>query len=49
LTQATDIKRRGAEVVDVKLEIAVVPVADVDRAKGAEYMVREQAGEELPS
>ena len=27
LTQATDIKRRGAEVVDMKLEIVVVPAA----------------------
>ena len=33
LTQVTDIKRREAEVVDMKLEVVVVPVADVDRAK----------------
>ncbi len=33
LTQATGIKRRGAEAVDVKLEVVVVPVSDVDRAK----------------
>jgi len=33
LTQATGIKRRGAEVVDMKLEVVMVPVADVDRAK----------------
>jgi catechol 2,3-dioxygenase-like lactoylglutathione lyase family enzyme len=32
-TQATGIKRRGAEAVDTKLEVVVVPVADVDRAK----------------
>jgi catechol 2,3-dioxygenase-like lactoylglutathione lyase family enzyme len=30
---ATGIKRRGAAVVDMKLEVVVVPVADVDRAK----------------
>jgi hypothetical protein len=28
-----------------KLEVLVIPVSDVDRA---EYMVREQSGEELP-
>ena len=46
----------------MKLEVVVVPVSDVDRAKRlyetlgfresdwhAEYTVREQAGEELPS
>jgi catechol 2,3-dioxygenase-like lactoylglutathione lyase family enzyme len=33
LTEATGIKRRGAEAVDTKLEVVVVPVADVDRAK----------------
>jgi catechol 2,3-dioxygenase-like lactoylglutathione lyase family enzyme len=32
-TQATDIKGRGAEAVDMKLEVVVVPVADADRAK----------------
>jgi catechol 2,3-dioxygenase-like lactoylglutathione lyase family enzyme len=33
LTQVTDITGGGAEVVDMKLEVVVVPVADVDRAK----------------
>ena len=33
LAQATGINTRGAEVVDMKLEVVVVPVADVDRAK----------------
>ena len=33
LTQAADIEGSGADVVDMKLEIVVVPVADVDRAK----------------
>jgi len=33
LTQPAGIKRRGAEAVDMKLEVVVVPVADVDRAK----------------
>jgi len=33
LTQAADTRRRGAEFVDMKLEVVVVPVADVDRAK----------------
>jgi hypothetical protein len=32
LTQVTDI-RGGAELVDMKLEVVVGPVADVDRAK----------------
>jgi catechol 2,3-dioxygenase-like lactoylglutathione lyase family enzyme len=32
-THATDIKRGGAEAMDMKLEVVVVPVADVDRAK----------------
>jgi predicted lactoylglutathione lyase len=32
LTRATDT-RTGAEVVDMKLEVVAVPVADVDRAK----------------
>lgn len=31
--QATGIKRRGAEAVDMKLEVVVVPVANVDRPK----------------
>lgn len=33
LAQATGIERRGAEAVDMKLEVVVVPVSDVDRAK----------------
>jgi catechol 2,3-dioxygenase-like lactoylglutathione lyase family enzyme len=33
LTPVTDTKRRGAEVVDMKLEVVVVPVNDVDGAK----------------
>jgi hypothetical protein len=33
----------GRETTDVKLEVVVIPVSDVDR------VVREQAGEELPS
>jgi catechol 2,3-dioxygenase-like lactoylglutathione lyase family enzyme len=33
LAQATGINRRGAEVVDMRLEVVVVPVAEVDRAK----------------
>ena len=33
LTQATDIKGRGAGIVDMKLEVVVIPVSDVDRAK----------------
>jgi catechol 2,3-dioxygenase-like lactoylglutathione lyase family enzyme len=33
LTQAIELKGRGADVVDMKLEVVVVPVADVDRAK----------------
>jgi catechol 2,3-dioxygenase-like lactoylglutathione lyase family enzyme len=31
--KADDVKTRGAEVVDMKLEVVVVPVADVNRAK----------------
>src|SRR6266511_909360 len=31
--QATGINRRGAEAVDMKLEVVVVPIANVDRAK----------------
>jgi catechol 2,3-dioxygenase-like lactoylglutathione lyase family enzyme len=30
---ATEIKTRGAAVVDMRLEVVVVPVSDVDRAK----------------
>ena len=33
LTQATDIKGEGAGIVDMKLEVVVIPVSDVDRAK----------------
>jgi catechol 2,3-dioxygenase-like lactoylglutathione lyase family enzyme len=33
LTQATEIKGRGAGIVDMKLEVVVLPVADMDRAK----------------
>jgi catechol 2,3-dioxygenase-like lactoylglutathione lyase family enzyme len=35
LTPATGINGRGAEAVDMKLEVVVVPVADVDRAKNS--------------
>lgn len=40
---AADASR--SETIDVKLEVVVIPVSDWY----AEYMVREQAGEELPS
>ncbi len=33
MAQATDIKARGAGIVDEKLEVVVIPVSDVDRAK----------------
>ena len=33
MTQATDVKVRGAGIVDMKLEVVVIPVSDVDRAK----------------
>jgi catechol 2,3-dioxygenase-like lactoylglutathione lyase family enzyme len=33
LTQATDTRGTGAEVVDMELEVVVVPVAGVERAK----------------
>jgi len=33
LTQATDIKGKGTGIVDMKLEVVVIPVSDVDRAK----------------
>jgi catechol 2,3-dioxygenase-like lactoylglutathione lyase family enzyme len=33
LTRAADIKGRGTDIVDVKLEVVVIPVSDVDRAK----------------
>jgi len=33
VAQATDIKGRGARIVDEKLEVVVIPVSDVDRAK----------------
>jgi hypothetical protein len=45
VAQATDIKGRGAGIVDEKLEVVVIPVSDVD----ARYMVAEQAGTELPT
>ncbi len=32
-TQATGINRRGIAVMDMKLEVVVVPVSDVDKAK----------------
>ena len=31
-------------MVDMKLEVVVLPVGDVDRARHARYMVDEQAG-----
>ena len=31
--RATDIKGEGAGIVDMKLEVVVIPVSDVDRAK----------------
>ena len=31
--EAADIKEKGAGIVDEKLEVIVIPVADVDRAK----------------
>jgi catechol 2,3-dioxygenase-like lactoylglutathione lyase family enzyme len=33
LTQATEINGRGAGIVDLKLEVVVIPVSDADRAK----------------
>src|ERR1700691_3724762 len=33
LTQATGIRGKGAGIVDMKLEVVVLPVSDVDRAK----------------
>ena len=33
LTQATDIQGEGIGIVDMKLEVVVIPVSDVDRAK----------------
>ena len=33
LIQATDIEGKGAGIVDMKLEVVVIPVADVSRAK----------------
>jgi catechol 2,3-dioxygenase-like lactoylglutathione lyase family enzyme len=33
VAQAADINRRGAGIVDEKLEVVVIPVSDVDRAK----------------
>jgi hypothetical protein len=43
--QSGYVNRRGAGIVDEKLEVVVIPVADADRAR---YMVAEQAGTELP-
>jgi hypothetical protein len=49
-----EVRRSDAAVarVDRKFEVVVIPVSDVDRAKEFHgrlgYMVREQAGEELP-
>jgi len=31
--QAADVKGKGASIVDEKLEVIVIPVSDVDRAK----------------
>jgi catechol 2,3-dioxygenase-like lactoylglutathione lyase family enzyme len=33
VVQITDVNRTGADIVDEKLEVVVIPVADVDRAK----------------
>src|ERR1700689_4765014 len=33
LTQAADIEAKGAGIVDLKLEVVVIPVSDVNRAK----------------
>ncbi len=33
MTQSTDIQGRGAGIVDTKLEVVIIPVSDVDRAK----------------
>jgi catechol 2,3-dioxygenase-like lactoylglutathione lyase family enzyme len=33
VVQVTDVNRTGADIVDEKLEVVVIPVADVDRAK----------------
>ena len=33
MVQITDVNRTGADIVDEKLEVVVIPVADVDRAK----------------
>jgi len=33
VVQVTDVNRTGAGIVDEKLEVVVIPVADVDRAK----------------
>jgi catechol 2,3-dioxygenase-like lactoylglutathione lyase family enzyme len=33
LTSAIAIKGRGADIVDMKLEVVIIPVSDVDRAK----------------
>ena len=33
MVQVTDVNRTGAGIVDEKLEVVVIPVADVGRAK----------------
>lgn len=33
MVQVTDVNRRGAGIVDEKLEVVVIPVSDVGRAK----------------
>jgi hypothetical protein len=39
-------ERRGADIVDMKLEVVVRPVSDVDRAK---EFYGKQPGTELPA
>jgi predicted enzyme related to lactoylglutathione lyase len=51
VVQVTDVNRTGAGIVDEKLEVVVIPVADVDRAKefyGDSFRIARQAGTELP-
>jgi hypothetical protein len=48
MTGGTRAETPEAPGVDMKLEVVVVPVSDVDQAN-AEYMVRERAGEALPT
>ena len=33
INKTTDIKGRGGGIVDMKLEVVVIPVSDADRAK----------------